>query len=95
MAGTSLGTAWIQIKPSMKGMTSSIKSELSGVGETEGKNVGGKFTTGFAIKMGAIAGIAQKVFGKVTSVVSGAFDSAISRSDILNNFSNVMSKPDQ
>lgn len=91
MAGTSLGTAWIQIKPSMKGMTSSIRSELSGVGENEGKNVGGKFTTGFAVKMGAIAGIAQKVFGKVTSVVSGAFDSAISRSDILNNFSNVMS----
>lgn len=91
MAGTNLGTAWIQIKPSMKGMTSSIRSELSGVGETEGQNVGSKFSSGFAAKMGVISGIAQSVFSKITSTVSSAFDSAISRADTLNNFSNVMS----
>lgn len=91
MAGTNLGTAWIQIKPSMKGMTSSIRSELSGVGTVEGGNVGTKFSTGFAAKMGAVAGITQKIFGKITSTVSSSFDSAISRADTLNNFSNVMS----
>ena len=91
MAGTSLGTAWIQIKPSMKGMTSSIRSELSGVGETEGQNVGSKFSSGFAAKIGMVSGITQKVFGKITSMVSQSFDSAISRADTLNNFSNVMS----
>ena len=91
MAGTNLGTAWIQIKPSMKGMTSSIRSELSGVGDAGGAEIGSKFSAGFAAKMGAVAGIVQQVFGKITSVVSSSFDSAISRADTLNNFSNVMS----
>ena len=91
MAGTNLGTAWIQIKPSMRGMTSSIRSELSGVGDAGGAAIGSKFSAGFAAKMGAVAGIAQQVFGKITSVVSSSFDSAISRADTLNNFSNVMS----
>lgn len=91
MAGTSLGTAWIQIKPSMSGMTSAIRSQLSSIGESEGANVGSKFSTGFAAKMGAVAGVASKVFGKITSTISGSFNSAISRADTLNNFSNVMS----
>lgn len=91
MAGTNLGTAWIQIKPSMKGMTSSIRSELAGVGEKEGGNVGSKFSSGFAAKMGAIAGITQQIFGKITSTVTASFNSAVSRADTLNNFSNVMS----
>lgn len=91
MAGTNLGTAWIQIKPSMKGMTSSIRQELSGIGTSEGQNTGSKFSTGFASKIGAVAGIASKVFGKVTSTVSSSFNAAISRADTLNNFSNVMS----
>ena len=86
-----LGTAWIQIKPSVKGMTSSIRSELSGVGEKEGAEIGSKFSTGFAAKMGAVAGITSKIFSKITSVVSSSFDAAISRADTLNNFSNVMS----
>ena len=91
MAGTNLGTAWIQIKPSMKGMTSSIRSELSGVGDAGGAEIGSKFSSGFAAKMGLVAGITQQVFSKVVSVVSSSFDSAISRADTLNNFSNVMS----
>ena len=91
MAGTNLGTAWIQIKPSMKGMSSSIRSELSGVGDAGGAEIGSKFSSGFAAKMGLVAGITQQVFGKVVSVVSSSFDSAISRADTLNNFSNVMS----
>lgn len=91
MAGTNLGTAWIQIKPSMKGMSSSIRSELSGVGDAGGAEIGSKFSSGFAAKMGLVAGITQQVFGKVASVVSSSFDSAISRADTLNNFSNVMS----
>ena len=91
MAGTSLGTAWIQIKPSMKGMTSSIRSELAGIGSEEGQNVGKKFTTGFAAKFGVVSSIATNVFNKITSTVTGSFDAAISRADTLNNFSNVMS----
>lgn len=90
MAGTNLGTAWIQIKPSMKGMTSSIRSELSGVGDAGGAEIGSKFSAGFAAKMGAVAGITQQIFGKVTSLISSSFNSAISRVDTLNNFPKVM-----
>lgn len=90
MAGTTLGTAWIQIKPSMKGITSSIRSELSGVGENEGKTVGEKFTTGFAAKIGIISGITQQVFSKVINTISGQIDDAVYRADTLNKFPKVM-----
>ena len=90
MAGTTLGTAWIQIKPSMKGMTSSIRSELSGVGEAEGANVGGKFTTAFAAKMGVITGITQQIFSKVTQTISNQIGDAVTRADTLERFPKVM-----
>ena len=90
MAGTNLGTAWIQIKPSMKGMTSSIKQELSNVGSAEGQNVGSKFSTGFAAKMGVVSGITQQVFSKVSNVISGQLSDAIYRADTLNRFPKVM-----
>ena len=90
MAGTTLGTAWIQIKPSMKGMTSSIRSELSGVGEAEGANVGGKFTTTFAAKMGVITGITQQIFSKVTQTISNQIGDAVTRADTLERFPKVM-----
>ena len=69
MASNSLGTAWIQIKPSMKGMTSSIRSELAGIGGAEGEQTGQRFSSGFAAKMGVISGIAQQAFMKVSSVI--------------------------
>lgn len=90
VAGTSLGTAWIQIKPSMSGMTSSIRSQLSGVGETEGQNVGSKFSTGFAAKIGIISGITQQIFSKVVNTISGQIDDAVYRADVLNRFPKVM-----
>lgn len=90
MAGTTLGTAWIQIKPSMSGMTSSIRSELSGVGEKEGQNVGTKFSTGFAAKIGVISGITQSVFAKVSNTISSQLDDAVYRADTLARFPKVM-----
>lgn len=85
-----LGTAWIQIKPSIKGISSSIKSELSGVGSTEGSNVGSKFSAGFAAKIGIISGITQQVFQKVTSIITNQLDDAIYRVDTLERFPKVM-----
>lgn len=90
MAGTNLGTAWIQIKPSMKGMSSAIRSELSGVGEASGTEVGSRFNAGFAAKMGLVAGIAQEAFSKVTSVISEQMSDAITRADTLARFPKVM-----
>lgn len=90
MAGTNLGTAWIQIKPSMKGMTSSIRSELSGVGESSGAEVGTKFSTAFAAKMGVISGITQQVFAKVTQTITNQLSDAVVRADTLERFPKVM-----
>lgn len=90
MAGTNLGTAWIQIKPSMRGMTSSIRSELSGVGEKEGANVGSKFSTAFAAKMGVISGITQQVFASVTRTITNQLSDAVVRADTLERFPKVL-----
>lgn len=90
MAGTNLGTAWIQIKPSMKGMTSSIKSELSGVGQASGADVGSKFSAGFAAKIGVISGITQQLFSRVVTTISNQIDDAVYRADTLERFPKVM-----
>lgn len=90
MANTNLGTAWIQIKPSMKGMTSSIRSELSGVGESSGEEVGSKFSTAFAAKIGVISGITQQIFSKVTQIITNQLSDAVVRADTIERFPKVM-----
>ena len=87
---TNLGTAWIQIKPSMSGMTSAIRSELSGVGEKEGQTIGVKFSNGFAAKIGVISGITQRVFSSVANTISSQLGDAIYRVDTLERFPKVM-----
>lgn len=87
MANTSLGTAWIQIKPSLKGVTSDLKKEFAGAGTASG----GTFSTGFAAKMGAVGGLVSAAVNKATSAVTSSISSAISRVDTLNNFPRVMS----
>lgn len=72
MANTSIGTAWIQIKPATKGISSAIKSELalteSAVGGSESK-----LTSAFS-NMGTKAGMAMKVglIAAATTAVAGA-----------------------
>lgn len=90
MAVTNLGTAWIQIKPTMKGMTSSIRSELSGVGESSGAEVGGKFSTAFAAKLGIISGIATQVFSSISRMITNQLSDAVTRADTLERFPKVM-----
>lgn len=78
MAGTNLGTAWIQIKPSMKGLTSEIKNELSGIennlettADKAGKNNGKSWARSFAENAaGFIA--TSSVFKKISSTLSEA-----------------------
>lgn len=90
MANANLGTAWIQIKPTMKGMTSSIRSELSGVGESSGAEVGSKFSTAFAAKIGIISGITQQVFSSVARIITDQLGDAVTRADTLERFPKVM-----
>lgn len=91
MANTSIGTAWIQIKPTTKGLRQAINKDLNTDVGSSGEKAGSAYANGFAAKVGVIAGITSTVFSKVTSVISSSFDAAISRADTLNNFTNVMS----
>lgn len=59
MAGTSLGTAWIQIKPTTTGITSAVKKELSKT-EAEMTSSGSKVSSAFS-SLGHKAGAALKV----------------------------------
>ena len=90
MAGTNLGTAWIQIKPSMKGMTSSIRQELSGIGGTEGAAAGSSFSTAFAAKIGAISAITESVLMSGINMIKNQLSDAVTRADTLERFPKVM-----
>lgn len=90
MAGTNLGTAWIQIKPSMKGMTSSIRSELAGVGGAEGASAGSQFSTAFAAKIGVVSAITERVLAGGINMIKNQLSDAVYRADTLNRFPKVM-----
>lgn len=90
MANKNLGTAWIQIKPSMRGMTSSIRSELSGIGGNEGASMGSRFSTAFAAKIGMVSAVTERVFSGAISMVRNQLDDAITRADTLDRFPKVM-----
>lgn len=90
MANSSIGTAWIQIKPSMKGVSSSIKQSLTGVGSSVGASEGKAFTGKWAAATGAIAGITSTVVSAAASKISENISGAISRIDALNQFPKVL-----
>lgn len=85
------------ITVTITGNASSLKNSLSVAKESvqnfanTSDNSASKMSTGFAAKMGVIAGVAQSAFSKVTSIVSSSMSAAISRMDTLNNFPKVMS----
>ena len=59
MAGTNLGTAWIQIKPTTSGITSAMKKELASTENEIVNGSGSKITSGFST-LGKKAGAAFK-----------------------------------
>ena len=89
-----LAQAYVQIVPSMKGVGKAIENAFDGpsksTGQKAGQSIGSGLSGGFAAKVGAVAGIASTVFSKVASVVTGSLNSAISRTDQMNNFPKVM-----
>ena len=74
----------------MKGMTSSIRSELSGVGENEGASMGSKFSTAFAAKVGVVSAVTERVFSGAIGTISNQISDAVYRADTLNRFPKVM-----
>lgn len=87
-----LGTAWIQIKPSMKGMTSAIRSELGLVGSSEGASAGSKFSTAFAAKIGAVSAITERVLAGGINMIKNQLSDAVLRADTLERFPKVMTQ---
>lgn len=71
-------------------MTSSIRSELSGIGENEGASMGSKFSTAFAAKIGVVSAITERVFTGAINLVRNQIDDAITRADTLDRFPKVM-----
>lgn len=89
MAGTTLGTAYIQIAPSAKGIKGSITDALSGEAEAAGKSTGASIATFAkkAIKVAAIgtviksaleegANLQQSYFGGLDTLYGDAADAA-------------------
>lgn len=88
-----LGTAWIQVKPSMNGVRGSILSGLSGTGSKFGDQMGGEvqksrgMTVGMAAVWGAASAVALKAIDTISTSITNSIDSAIRRVDTLNNSS--------
>lgn len=83
---TSIGTAWIQIKPTTKSLRTAVESGLNG------QQIGNTFWKSFsASSVGFISGVASTITSKLSSVVSSLFSDAIDRADTLTRFPKVMS----
>jgi len=91
--GFNLGTAWIQISPSMKGLNEAIRREL---GDTDTRPAEKKITTGLggafqrAAKAGALALGAMGAVGAAVGF-AGVAREAIAASDATDKFRNTLS----
>lgn len=93
MAGVTIMDAWINVVPSMAGITGKLSKQISGVGDQVGTKLGSEAGHGFSkglLGVGAIVGAAAQVTQKAMSAISSSIGSAISRSDQMNNFPKVM-----
>lgn len=72
-----LGTAWIQVKPSMDGVRGSILSGLSGTGASFSKDFAND-TKNSPAMTGAIAGIAAAATTKAIEFVSSSLKQFVS-----------------
>lgn len=93
MAGVTIMDAWINVVPSMAGITGKLNKQISGVGDQVGTKLGSEAGHGFSkglLGVGAIVGAAAQVTQKAMSAISSSIGSAISRSDQMNNFPKVM-----
>lgn len=85
-SGTTVGTAVIKLTFDGK----DVKAELNSLDnqlEKAGKSTGSKWGSAWTVAAGSLI---SKGVSKITSVISGSFNNAISRVDTLNNFPKVM-----
>lgn len=89
--GFDLGTAWIQITPSMRGFSKSVESELGSIDAVKPANrIGSTITSviGGAFKLAAVAGVAA--FGAITAGVASFIPEAIRASDATDKFKSTL-----
>lgn len=86
-----LGTAWIQVKPSMDGVRGSILGGLRGTGAQFGDQMGDEvkkssgMTVGMAAVWGAASAVAFKAIDTISRTLTDSISGAIRRVDTLNN----------
>ena len=86
-----LGTAWIQVKPSMDGVRGSILSGLNGTGAQFGDQMGNEvknsrgMNVGMAAVWGAASAVAFKAIDTISRTLTDSLSGAIRRVDTLNN----------
>lgn len=88
-----LGTAYVQIAPSMRGFTSSLSSGLSKAFSSSssiGGSAGGSVSTAFAAKFATVSTLVSSTLSSVGTLISGSLGDAVSRVDTLNQFPKVM-----
>lgn len=80
-----IGTAYVKIEPSAKGITGKLKGEFESAGESSGSSFGGKFGSALSSAMGGvgslIAGVTKVAAGAVaagTTAVAGLATAAVS-----------------
>ena len=70
-----IGTAYVQIVPTAKGISGKIEQELGGVGKSAGQS----FSTGFSSVLGGIGKVAVAAVGAAATAVGGIVASAVSQ----------------
>jgi tape measure domain-containing protein len=87
-----LGTAYITIMPSTKGMAKQIQNELGDAGDSGGKRAGGSFASSFesVLRGSAIGAALGGALSKAVGAIGGSLGAAVSRLDTLDNYPKVM-----
>ena len=87
------GTITYSIQVDASGAVVGIKnaeSKMVDAASASGEKSGGALSKSWAVATGAIVGVTSQIFSRVADTISSSIGSAISRVDILNNFSKVM-----
>lgn len=84
----SAGTAYVQIKPTTKDISSQIAKPF----EKSGQEASSKFSSSFGQTMlgGAVMGVAASAASKIGNMFSSSLSAGIERTDLMNNFPNIM-----
>lgn len=91
MADATLGTYWIQISPSMRGISKGIQAELGNVNVNKATSGWKSSVTGaFSGAFSTVKSMAATTFAAVGAVIATHMGSAVKRADALNAFPTMM-----